>query len=93
MALSAAITSAIAANGAVPFQEASIASPGLATLKAAIAAHVAQFGESLLSLNIDPTNITIDGAADVLNNVTQVTGSVLDGTDNINTSDEFALIN
>ena len=41
MALSAAITSAIAANGAVPFQEASIASPGLATLKAAVAAHVA----------------------------------------------------
>jgi len=91
--LSAAITSAIAANGAVPFQEATIVSPGLATLKAAVIAHKAAYGASFLSLNVDPTNITIDGTAGALGSVTQVTGSVLDGTDAINTSEEIALIN
>ena len=90
--LSAAITSAIAANGAIAFQEASIASAGLSTLKAAVAAHVAVFGESFLSLTVNPTNVTIDGTAGALTSVTQVTGSVLDGSDLINTSAEFALI-
>jgi hypothetical protein len=91
--LSAAITTAIAANGAVAFKEATIVSPGLATLKAAVLAHVAVYGEAKLSLDVDPTNITINGTAGALTSVTQVAGSVLKGSDNINTSAEFALIN
>ena len=91
--LSAAITTAIAANGAVAFKEATIVSPGLATLKAAVIAHVAEYGEAKLSLDVDPTNITINGTAGALTSVTQVAGSVLKGSDNINTSAEFALIN
>ena len=92
--LSAAITTAIAANGAVPFQEATIVSSGLATLKAGIIAHVAAYGENLLSLDVRPANITINGTTGGdITTVAQVTGSVLDGTDYINTSDEFALIN
>ena len=92
--LSAAITTAIAANGAVAFKEATIVSSGLATLKTAIIAHVAAYTEAKLSLDVRPDNITINGTAGGdLTTVTQVTGSVLDGTDYINTSDEFALIN